>query len=597
MVAANINRLGQKSLGVALCAFGAWIALSVVLGGASAEVLVGLLGVVGSLGLAFSFVASGVTTLRSGHYGLLRAGLDLAWVLVLAGLGDVIAEVGGALGALVGDAARAGFGGAGAIAAFFLLALLLLAERFSVHTRFVRANVSSEIACDLPELSDDPRASVARTQDDSKPVPVVREVALDESAPKPRAARKSVIGSFALPSPSLFATSPAGGGTTEKQLWSEAEALEGALAAYDVRGKVQGVTAGPVVSTFEVSLPSGTKFSKVVGLSGDVGMQLGRKVRVVPARPGRVGFEVQNETRAAVGIRELLEDPSFEEACRSMSLPVVVGRDVRGRATIIDLAAMPHMIVAGSTGSGKSVAVNAMLSSLLVARTPEDMRLLLIDPKVVELMPYSGVPHLLAPPVSDVAGATKVLSWCVEEMERRYATLAAAGCKSIQTYNQKHVEARLPFVVVVVDELADLMMQGEKAIEPLLVRLGQKARAAGIHVVIATQRPSVDVVTGLIKSNFPARLGFRVAQAVDSRVVLDEAGAESLLGKGDALLKAGGADAAVRVQCPWVSEEDVERLAANLKAQGPARYDAAVLAEKEVAPKGSKKSKEGRVWS
>jgi S-DNA-T family DNA segregation ATPase FtsK/SpoIIIE len=409
-----------------------------------------------------------------------------------------------------------------------------------------------------------------------------------------------VVGSFELPGASLFAASPAGGGSDERQLWEEAEALEAALAAYDIRGKVAAVQAGPVVSTFEVTLPSGTKFSKIAGLSGDLGMQLGRKVRVCAgSKPGLVALEVQNERRAAVGIRELLADDGFETAKRSMSLPVAIGRDVRGRAVFCDLATMPHMIVAGSTGSGKSVAVNSMLSSLLAARTPDELRLVLIDPKVVELMPYSDVPHLLAPPVSDVAAASRALAWCVSEMERRYALLAGAGSKNIQSYNGKTKADKLPFIVVVVDELADLMVQDKKAIEPLLVRLGQKARAAGIHVVAATQRPSVDVVTGLIKSNFPGRLAFRVAQAVDSRVVLDESGAESLLGKGDALLKEGGADDAARVQCPWVSEEDVERLAAHWKAQGPARYDASVLAEGEVAESGAKgkKAKEGRVWS
>jgi len=615
--------------GVALVVLGAWVGLSLVLGAsapgslgvATAEVVGSLLGL-GGFALAAVLASAGVAIFRGRRYGMLRGVLDVALVAVCSGLAQLVSDgAGGAVGEAVSEAARAGFGSAGALIALVLLSLLMLAERMTpssfkqavkaVAVAKVARKASRSVVEDARVEEEIPGVAVARSQDDAVALEVA-EVSRD-TEPTPalapvRAAmlaspsgkvqtRRSLVGAFELPAPGLFEASPAGGGTNEKQLWEEAEALEAALAAYDVHGKVQAVTAGPVVSTFEVSLPAGTKFKKVEGLAGDVGMQFGRKVRVVPSRPGRVGFEVQNEARAAVGIRELLEDPGFEGARKAMSLPFAVGRDVRGKAVFADLATMPHMIVAGSTGSGKSVAVNAMLCSLLAARSPEELRLVLVDPKVVELMPYSGVPHLLAPPVSDVPSATRVLGWCVREMERRYGLLASAGCKSIQSFNGKASRGeKLPFIVVVVDELADLMVQDQKAIEPLLVRLGQKARAAGIHVVVATQRPSVDVVTGLLKSNFPARLAFRVAAAVDSRVVLDEAGAEMLLGKGDALLKSGG-DGAVRMQSPWVSEADVEAVAAHLKAQGPARYDASVLVGEEVAAKGDKKGKEGRVWS
>jgi len=595
--------------GAALLGLGAWVLLCLcLLGGSTADVVSGLLGL-GGFVLAGLASWAGVSVLRGRRYGAARAALDLALSVVAATLADLVqGGAGGAIGSAAGDASRAGFG-AWAPAVLSALALFAIAERLTrVRGPLAAARAALASAIRVPKLREpeqaqaaEPGVAAARSQDDAEAVEAPARDTIPAPAPKRERglARRSVVGSFELPAAAVFAPSPAGGGSDERQLWEEAEALESALAAYDVRGKVATVQGGPVVSTFEVTMPSGTKFSKVAGLSGDLGMQIGRKVRVAAgSKPGLVALEVQNEHRAAVGIRELLEDPGFEEAKRAMSLPVAIGRDVRGRAVFADLAAMPHMIVAGSTGSGKSVAVNSMLSSLLAARTPEELRLVLVDPKVVELMPYAGVPHLLAPPVSDVPGAARALGWCVREMERRYALLAAAGSKNIQSYNGKRKGEKLPFVVVVVDELADLMAQDKKAIEPLLVRLGQKARAAGIHVVAATQRPSVDVVTGLIKSNFPARLAFRVAQAVDSRVVLDEAGAESLLGKGDALLKAGGADDAVRVQCPWVSEEDVERLVAHWKAQGPARYDASVLAgEDATEAKGKKEKKEGRVWS
>jgi S-DNA-T family DNA segregation ATPase FtsK/SpoIIIE len=605
-------KAGKLAAGAVLAASGAWVVLCLaILGGATGEVVSGLLGLGGWV-LAVLVLWAGVTVLRGRRYGAVRGLLDAILVTLCAALAHLASDgAGGAIGSAVGEAGVSGFGQAWAAVVFSALALLCLAERLTkLHAAATFARRSLEkareaatsAAFEAPEAPVELGVAPARSQDDVAAEP--EEPARDTvPAPAPKAERprgkKSLVGSFELPGAALFSPSPAGGGSDERQLWQEAEALEAALAAYDVRGKVAAVQAGPVVSTFEVTLPAGTKFSKVAGLSGDLGMQLGRKVRVCAgSKPGLVALEVQNERRAAVGIRELLADDGFEAAKRTMSLPVAIGRDVRGHAVFCDLAAMPHMIVAGSTGSGKSVAVNSMLSSLLAARTPEELRLVLVDPKVVELMPYSGVPHLLAPPVSDVAAASRALAWCVAEMERRYALLAGAGSKNIQSYNAKAKADKLPFIVVVVDELADLMVQDKKAIEPLLVRLGQKARAAGIHVVAATQRPSVDVVTGLIKSNFPARLAFRVAQAVDSRVVLDETGAETLLGKGDALLKEGGADDAVRVQCPWVSEEDVERLAAHWKAQGPTRYDASVLDGEEAGGKHNKKEKkEGVVWS
>jgi S-DNA-T family DNA segregation ATPase FtsK/SpoIIIE len=369
----------------------------------------------------------------------------------------------------------------------------------------------------------------------------------------------------------LTQTPASGSGVDEGTLWAEGEALCKVLAAYDVECRVEGVSPGPVVSTIEVSMPVGTKFSKVVGLADDLGLQLGRKVRIAAGKLGRVAIEIENETPAVVGLREVLEDGRFaapREGGRSvsdeMALPVALGRDVRGEVVVGDLAEMPHLIVAGSTGSGKSVALHAMLVSLLSVRTPEEVRLLLVDPKMVEFTSYVGAPHMLASSVTTVGGASAALGWCCEEMDRRYEALARSGSKNIAAFNARAREGeKLARIVVVVDELSDLMMQDKKGIEPLIVRLGQKARAAGIHVILATQRPSADVVTGLIKANFPCRLGLRVASAVDSRVVLDEAGGEQLIGKGDALYKSAGGKT-IRVQCPWVADGDVDALVRHL---------------------------------
>jgi S-DNA-T family DNA segregation ATPase FtsK/SpoIIIE len=341
-------------------------------------------------------------------------------------------------------------------------------------------------------------------------------------------------------------------------------------------------------------------------------------VRIIAPIPGknRIGFELPNDERVAVNLRELIEDARFDKLAEKAPLPVVLGRDIVGAPFYADLASMPHVIVAGATGAGKSVGLNVMLSSLLFKRTPDELRLLMIDPKVVELAPFDGIPHMLLPVVTDMKQAATALRWAVDEMERRYQLFANAGTKNITTYNGwvakiasgeipppevKMVEAidangqtvmvpaakegfdghnlppKLPYIVIVVDEFADLMMQQGKEVEVSVARLAQKARAAGMHVVLATQRPSVDVITGMIKANFPSRIGFRVAQKVDSRTILDEQGAELLLGRGDMLVKLNGANDTQRVQCPFVSEEEVSLLTDHLRAQGSPEYNDAIL--------------------
>jgi S-DNA-T family DNA segregation ATPase FtsK/SpoIIIE len=402
----------------------------------------------------------------------------------------------------------------------------------------------------------------------------------------------------------------------EEQLKLTAQMLEKTLSDYGVSGKVEEIHPGPTVTTFEVSPAAGTKVSKVAGLADDLALGLSRKVRIIAPIPGknRIGFEIPNEMRIPVSLRELVEDRRFQEM--KAPLPCVLGRDIIGTPYFADLASMPHVIVAGATGAGKSVGLNVMLVSLLFRKTPAELRLLMIDPKVVELAPFDRIPHMLLPVVTDMKQAANALKWAVDEMERRYQLFANAGTKNIGTYNgwvekvlrgearppkpplkvaavaadgtEVEIDAakdgsdaempeKLPWIVIVVDEFADLMMQQGKDVEVSVARLAQKARAAGMHVILATQRPSVDVITGMIKANFPTRIAFRVAQKVDSRTILDEQGAEHLLGRGDMLIKMNGANDTRRVQCPFCSEEEVQRITDFLRLQGEPVYDEAIL--------------------
>ena len=401
------------------------------------------------------------------------------------------------------------------------------------------------------------------------------------------------------------------------KLLANAQKLIETLAHYGVQGKVEDILPGPTVTTYEVSPAAGTKVSKVAGLADDLALALARKVRIVAPIPGknRIGFELPNDKRVKVVLRDLVEDRRFQSL--EVPLPTVLGRDIVGNPVYADLASMPHVIVAGATGAGKSVGLNVMLLSLLYRRSPDELRLLMIDPKVVELAPFDRIPHMLLPVVTDMKQAATALKWAVDEMERRYQLFADAGTKNIATYNgwservargqvrnpnakvvmakdhngfsdpipaengtdegQAPLPEKLPWIVIVVDEFADLMMQQGKEVESAVARIAQKARAAGMHVILATQRPSTDVITGTIKANFPTRIAYRVAQRVDSRTILDEQGAEHLLGMGDMLIKLNGTGEIKRVQCPWVSEEEVQRVTDCLRAQGEPVYDDNIL--------------------
>jgi S-DNA-T family DNA segregation ATPase FtsK/SpoIIIE len=387
------------------------------------------------------------------------------------------------------------------------------------------------------------------------------------------AVRRPEKRAFALPPTSCLvpqSASPAAARDDEK-LQAMGEKLMTVLSAFGVHGKVEDVTTGPVLTTFEVSPAPGTKVSKVAGIDDDLSLALGRKVRILAPIPGksRLGFEMASDKPAKVALRDLIEDERFQDA--DGALPIVLGRDSVGRPVVGDLATMPHVIVSGATGSGKSVGLNVMLLSLLYRRTPAELRLLMIDPKVVELAPFEGIPHMLRPVVTDMEQAAQALQQAASEMDRRFNLFAAAGARNLASYNAGVMRAgrpadRLPSIVIVIEEYADLVMQQGKEVGDVVTRLAQKARAAGMHIILATQRPSTDVITGLIKANFPTRIAYRVSAGVDSRIILDEQGAENLLGKGDALVKIGGE--MQRVQCPWVSEDEVNAVTSFLRTQG-----------------------------
>jgi S-DNA-T family DNA segregation ATPase FtsK/SpoIIIE len=389
----------------------------------------------------------------------------------------------------------------------------------------------------------------------------------------------------------------------EQTLRENARQLAEKLEAYGVKGRVDEIHPGPVVTMYEFEPQSGTKISKIAGLSDDLAMALAaHKVRIVAPIPGkaRVGFELPNKERQTVYLRELLEDERWHRL--KAALPVTFGKDIAGQPVYGDLARMPHLLVAGATGAGKSVGLNVLLCSLLARRTPDEVRMLMIDPKVVELAVFDGIPHMLLPVVTDMKKAALALRWAVDEMERRYQLFADAGARNIATFNARvekvqrgemaadklfrsredeHATPRtpekLPYVVVVVDEFADLMMVAAKDVEAAIARLAQKARAAGIHVILATQRPSVDVITGMIKANFPARVAFKVSQREDSKTILGRNGAEHLLGMGDMLMIPPGSSDLHRVHSAYVSEDEVKRLCDHLRDQGKPVYDEKIL--------------------
>jgi DNA segregation ATPase FtsK/SpoIIIE, S-DNA-T family len=458
---------------------------------------------------------------------------------------------------------------------------------------------------------------------DGRPDPRVEEEADDEltGAPAPRARKPRAApapkprrssGGYILPPLELLSQPSKGSRTTvsSEMLQENATALEGVLGDFGVRGEIINARPGPVVTLYELEPAPGIKSSRVISLADDIARSmsaLSARVAVVSGR-NAIGIELPNPTREKVFLRELLASRDYADS--AARLPLCLGKAIGGEAVLVDLARMPHLLIAGTTGSGKSVAINTMILSLVYRLHPDQCRLIMVDPKMLELSVYDGIPHLLTPVVTDPKKAVVALKWAVREMEERYKKMSKLGVRNIDGYNARVAEANgkgekltrtvhtgynretgeaiyeneeldlemLPYIVVIVDEMADLMMVAGKDIEGAVQRLAQMARAAGLHVVLATQRPSVDVITGTIKANFPTRISFQVTSKIDSRTILGEQGAEQLLGQGDMLYMAGGGRIS-RVHGPFVSDEEVEKVVRHLKSQGVPQYLEAVTAE------------------
>jgi S-DNA-T family DNA segregation ATPase FtsK/SpoIIIE len=450
----------------------------------------------------------------------------------------------------------------------------------------------------------------------------------DEIAASPRPPRKKPAraparkpsAKFELPPISVLSAPKASDRQplSKSELDANSRALEGVLGDFGVRGEIVKAHPGPVVTLYELEPAPGIKSSRVIGLADDIARSmsaLSARVAVVPGR-NAIGIELPNPHREKVYLRELLAVKDYIETVAK--LPLCLGKNIGGESVIVDLARMPHLLIAGTTGSGKSVAINTMILSLLYRLRPDQCRLIMVDPKMLELSVYDGIPHLLTPVVTDPKKAVVALKWAVREMEERYKKMSKLGVRNIEGYNARLLEAKskgedltrtvhtgfdkesgkaiyedekldldpLPFIVIIVDEMADLMMVAGKDIEGAVQRLAQMARAAGLHVVLATQRPSVDVITGTIKANFPTRISFQVTSKIDSRTILGEMGAEQLLGQGDMLYMAGGGRIS-RVHGPFVSDEEVEKVVRHLKSQGAPEYLEAVTAEEPVDEDGA----------
>ncbi len=472
--------------------------------------------------------------------------------------------------------------------------------------RMIRGDVRARTPLPAPRgLRHEPRfdGRIAEYEDD------IEDDEDDAPAPRRRAAPRAPVrrsgNGYTLPSLNLLAAPRATERTTLSRdiIDGNAAALESVLQDFGVRGEIINAHPGPVVTLYELEPAPGIKSSRVIGLSDDIARSMSAvsaRVAVVSGR-NAIGIELPNPTREKVYLRELLTGEDYNES--TAKLPLCLGKTIGGDSVIVDLSRMPHLLIAGTTGSGKSVAINTMILSLVYRLRPDQCRLIMVDPKMLELSVYDGIPHLLTPVVTDPKKAVVALKWAVREMEGRYKKMSKLGVRNIEGYNARVAEAKakgetltrtvhtgydkesgqaiyekedlelepLPFLVVIVDEMADLMMVAGKDIEGAIQRLAQMARAAGIHVILATQRPSVDVITGTIKANFPTRISFQVTSKIDSRTILGEQGAEQLLGQGDMLYMAGGGRIS-RVHGPFVSDDEVEKVVRHLKAQGTPEY-------------------------
>ena len=425
--------------------------------------------------------------------------------------------------------------------------------------------------------------------------------------PEPsRAPAERRKGDYALPPMALLDAPKGEHKIDERELMEGAKLLEEKCREFSVEGTVSQIHPGPVVTTYEFKPDAGVKYAKITGLADDLCLAMKAESVLIDRIPGKstVGIQIPNHQRDQISLRELLESEVYRRSTSKLTL--ALGKTIHGEPYMADLATMPHLLIAGSTGAGKSVGINGMLTSILYRATPDDVRMIMIDPKRLELGMYEDIPHLMTPVVVDPKQAANALRWAVREMEERYKTLAAEGVRNIEQYNRNTHQAiaekrtpkdgqepkPLPFIVVIIDELADLMMVASSEVEESIARLAQMARAVGIHLILATQRPSVDVITGLIKANLPARIAFRVASKIDSRTILDGNGAEQLLGKGDMLLLPPASSRFIRLHAPYISEQESARLASYLRKQGKPVYDETITADEKTSAAGIEMDKD-----
>ncbi len=437
----------------------------------------------------------------------------------------------------------------------------------------------------MPQAAEQARDTAASL---SESVERARQVSLHQAAPSE--ARSAVVPEsgvppltlrrrpYRIPTEILNASHPSVRADHRAEVELTRRRLEQVLHDYGIQGKVVREQRGPIVTLFEIKLEPGVKVSRILGISDEIKMNLeAASVRILAPLPGRstIGIEIPNQSRETVVLGDVIRrDETFFGGRRELT--IVLGKDIAGNNQYVDLTTLPHLLMAGATGSGKSVYMNTVIASLLYTRSPEDVRFIMIDPKMVELTLFEGIPHLLMPVITDVQTASRALAWAVQEMERRYAMLSSLRCRDIRGYNERAAERgqrdKLPYLVVLIDELSDLMMVAAKDVEDSIIRLTQKARAVGIHVIMATQRPSVDVITALIKANCPARIAFQVAQRTDSRTILDANGAETLVGRGDMLYKSPSASGLRRVQALLITEDEIERIVAEARRFGEPNY-------------------------
>jgi S-DNA-T family DNA segregation ATPase FtsK/SpoIIIE len=423
------------------------------------------------------------------------------------------------------------------------------------------------------------------SREEAETKPKIQIQTKTQGTPETKARPKEIpIGDYHLPSlDELESPPPIETRQIKEDLANNARILEETLDDFGISAKVTDIEKGPVITRYELEPAPGVKLNRIVALGDDIALAMkAQSIRIVAPIPGkaRVGVEVPNSQSSFVYFKEILSSKEFQEADGTLIL--ALGKDIAGYPVVTDLGDMPHLLIAGTTGSGKTVCVNSLILSLLFRFSPRELKLLMIDPKMVELMPFNGLPHLLCPVVTDAKKASAALAWVVNEMEDRYQLLAKATTRNIEAYNGKQ-EDKMPYIVVIIDELADLMMITRDQIESAITRLAQLSRAVGIHLILATQRPSVDVVTGVIKANFPARISFKVASKVDSRTVLDMNGADKLLGKGDMLFLRPGESKLIRAQGSLVADKEIERVVSFITSQAEPLYDEQILVDQRKA--------------